>query len=70
MRCEHCDLELKDTATTCPSCVQGLSKIQKGLRVDGRALITMVAAMHLGKSWKKDFVREVKKKGAVERILF
>lgn len=55
--------------TTCPSCVQGLSRIDEGTRVTARALVVYAAETFLGIGWKKQFMRSVKKKG-VEKILY
>lgn len=54
--------------TTCPSCVQGLSKIGDGGAVAGKALAVFLAEEFLGEGWEKDFLKEVHE--SVERILF
>jgi Fe-S oxidoreductase len=55
--------------TTCPSCVQGLSRISNGTAVIGKSLVVHAAEQFLGRNWEKEFLSEVKKNG-VERILF
>ena len=55
--------------TTCPSCVHGLSKINSGVSVKGQSLVVFLAEKHLGRSWKKDFIRDVKKNNGVEKII-
>ncbi|HDP81296.1 MAG TPA: DUF3683 domain-containing protein [Spirochaetes bacterium] len=55
--------------TTCPSCVQGLSRINGHVPVEGRSLVVQVAMGSLGKNWEKEYLSRVKKKG-IERILF
>ncbi|MCU0843451.1 MAG: DUF3683 domain-containing protein [Spirochaetes bacterium] len=55
--------------TTCPSCVQGLCKINGELSVTGRSLAVYAAERFLGHDWEKKFIQTVKKKG-IERILF
>jgi len=55
--------------TTCPSCVQGLCKINDGVSVKGRSLAVYAAERFLGGDWEKKFIQTVKKKG-IERILF
>ena len=54
--------------TTCPSCVQGLSKISGKLNVTGKHLAVELAEQYLGKNWKKDFIKSVKKDQGIERI--
>jgi len=56
--------------TTCPSCVQGLSRRQGGTCFTGKSLVQYIAEETLGKSWRRDFIRHVKKHGSVERIIF
>ncbi|MGV7930140.1 MAG: DUF3683 domain-containing protein [Spirochaetota bacterium] len=55
--------------TTCPSCVQGLCKINDQVTVTGRSLAVYAAERFLGKDWEKRFLQTVKKKG-IEKILF
>jgi len=55
--------------TTCPSCVQGLSKITGGLTVTGKHLAVQLAELYLGKNWKKDFIKLIKKQQGIEKIL-
>jgi Fe-S oxidoreductase len=65
-------LEKKDTITvmtTCPSCVQGLSKISSKNSVKGKAMAVYLAEIFLGKGWKKDFISNIVKKDGIERII-
>ncbi len=55
--------------TTCPSCVQGLSKIDGKISITGKHMAVYLAEEFLGKNWKKDFLKHVKKNDGVERIL-
>ncbi len=55
--------------TTCPSCVQGLSRINGDVSVKGKSLVVFAAERFLGSDWKKAFLGEVKKKG-IEKIIF
>lgn len=55
--------------TTCPSCVQGLSKINNRLSVQGKHLAIHLAETFLGKNWKKDFIKSAIKNDGVERII-
>ncbi len=55
--------------TTCPMCVNGLSKINGKLSVNGKAMSVYLAETFLGKNWKKDFIRSVTKNDGIERII-
>ena len=55
--------------TTCPSCVQGLSRIREGVNVQGKSLAVFLAEEFLGKNWKNRFLRDVKSEGAIETII-
>ncbi len=50
-----------EVLTTCPSCVQGLSRITEGVRVNGKSLVVKNAEIFLGKKWKKKLVKDLKK---------
>ena len=58
-----------EVLTTCPSCVQGLSRIQGKISVTGKSLAVYLAETYLGKNWKKEFIRDVKRDGGIERII-
>ncbi len=55
--------------TTCPSCVQGLSRLSAKYSVDVWPLPVYLAHKYLGSKWKKNFITKAKK-GGVEKILF
>jgi FAD/FMN-containing dehydrogenase/Fe-S oxidoreductase len=55
--------------TTCPSCVQGLSKISDRMSVTGKSMVVFIAESFLGKNWKKEFLADVIKKDGIERII-
>jgi FAD/FMN-containing dehydrogenase/Fe-S oxidoreductase len=55
--------------TTCPSCVQGLSKINSKNSVTGKAMSVYLAEIFLGRGWKKNFISSVVKKDGIERII-
>ncbi|MCL1865241.1 MAG: DUF3683 domain-containing protein [Spirochaetes bacterium] len=55
--------------TTCPSCVQGLSKINSKNSVKGKSMAVYLAEIFLGRGWKKDFISNVTKKNGIERII-
>ncbi|MCX6138618.1 MAG: DUF3683 domain-containing protein [Ignavibacteriales bacterium] len=55
--------------TTCPSCVQGLSRISNGVAVKGKSLIVHAAEQYLGKQWEKKFLKDIRRKG-VGKMLF
>ncbi len=54
--------------TTCPSCVQGLSKIDNGISIKGKHLAVHLCEKLWGKHWQKKFLKDVEKDG-IERIL-
>ncbi len=54
--------------TTCPSCVQGLSKIDNGIKVTGKHHAVHMMENLFGKNWQKKFIKDVKK-GGLERVL-
>jgi len=65
-------LNRKESATvltSCPSCVQGLSKINNRISVQGKHLAVFLAESFLGKNWKRDFIKSVNKNDGVERIV-
>ncbi|NMB66377.1 MAG: (Fe-S)-binding protein [Spirochaetes bacterium] len=49
--------------TTCPSCVQGLCKIQDSVKVTGKSVVVYLAEQCLGKHWKKEFIKEIRTQG-------
>ncbi len=55
--------------TTCPSCVQGLTRIDNPLHVRGKSLVVYCAEKFIGHHWQKKFLRDVTK-GGYEYILF
>ncbi len=55
--------------TTCPSCVQGLSKISDRMSVSGKSMVVFLAESFLGKNWEKEFLADVVKKDGIERIV-
>ncbi len=59
-------LRIKDKAillTTCPSCVQGLSRLEGHVPVKVQSLVEFIAEKYLGKGWKKRFVKEIRHGG-------
>jgi FAD/FMN-containing dehydrogenase/Fe-S oxidoreductase len=56
----HKPQKSQELMTICPSCVQGLSKINEDFAVNGKHLLVWLAEKKLGKNWKKDFYRTVK----------
>lgn len=59
-----------DILTTCPSCVQGLSRIQRGIHVKGKSLVVYLAEGFLGKKWQSEFIRSIQKNNGIERIIY
>ncbi len=65
-------LHVKDKAvllTTCPSCVQGLSRLESRVPVKVKSLVEYLAEMHLGKDWKKKFIKDIKQGGFETMII-
>jgi FAD/FMN-containing dehydrogenase/Fe-S oxidoreductase len=56
--------------TTCPSCVQGLSKIHGELPVTGQHLSVYAAGVLLGAGWKEAFIRAMRSGKAVEKVMY
>ncbi len=56
--------------TSCPSCVQGLSRVHGKNALSGKSLVVYLAEKHLGKNWKKNFLKDVKKNNGIEKIMF
>jgi len=54
--------------TTCPSCIQGLSRYTPDTGLTPKYLVTEVIEKRQGLKWKKQFIKEVKKDG-IEKIL-
>jgi len=55
--------------TTCPSCVQGLNRINNKVSVTGKALSVYLAEELFGQGWKRKFLKEAKKSKGIERII-
>lgn len=54
--------------TTCPACVQGLSRYRDTTGLKTRYVIEAVVESHYGKNWEKDFVQKIKN-GGIEKVL-
>ncbi len=68
---EVCKDARVEVLTTCPSCMQGLSKIHGQTAVTGKSLVVYLAEKHLGPRWKQEFIKTIRKtKGSVDRTLF
>lgn len=52
--------EKVEVLTTCPSCVQGLSRYQGIIHMQGKSLAVKNAEIFLGKKWKKKLIKELK----------
>ncbi len=55
--------------TACPSCVQGLSRSRRETGLTAKHIAVYAAEQFLGERWKRDFLKEIKKRGR-ETILF
>lgn len=56
--------------TTCPSCVQGLSRIKNNISAKGTSLVQFIVRQKQGKDWRKEFIKSVKRENGIEKILF
>ncbi len=54
--------------TTCPACLQGLSRYREEVNIKADYVVVELANQYLGENWQQTFVNEVKKAG-IERIL-
>jgi len=54
--------------TTCPSCLQGLSRYREEVNVEPGYIVTELAANLLGGDWQRTFLERVNR-GGVERVL-
>lgn len=54
--------------TSCPSCLQGLSRYQGDTGLDADYIVVEMARHILGESWMEDYVRRANT-GGIERVL-
>ncbi|MDH4200589.1 MAG: DUF3683 domain-containing protein [Spirochaetia bacterium] len=54
--------------TTCPSCIQGLSRYTPEINIKPEYIATELANETLGKNWKSDFIKSAKNDG-LEKVL-
>jgi Fe-S oxidoreductase len=54
--------------TSCPSCLQGLSRFHDDARVEAEYIVVEIARHLLGDDWMSLFVRKVTR-GGIERVL-
>ena len=54
--------------TSCPSCLQGLSRLEGETGVEADYIVIELARHLKGENWQRDFIKEIKN-GGVERIL-
>jgi len=54
--------------TTCPSCLQGLSRYREEVDAEAGYIVTELAANLLGEDWQRTFLERVNR-GGVERVL-
>ncbi len=66
----HGSLKKNSVMTSCPSCVMGLTKIHEGISVKGKSMSIFAAENFLGKNWKKNFIKDIKKNNSIEKIIF
>ncbi len=54
--------------TSCPSCLQGLSRLEESSGVDADYIVVELAKQLHGEDWQKQFIQKVKN-GGIERVL-
>ncbi len=54
--------------TSCPSCLQGLSRLEGESGVEAEYIVVELARHLKGEKWQRDFIKQVKN-GGVERVL-
>ncbi len=54
--------------TSCPSCLQGLSRLEDQSGVDADYIVVELAKHLHGEDWQKKFIQKVKN-GGIERVL-
>jgi Fe-S oxidoreductase len=54
--------------TSCPSCLQGLSRYRKDARIRADYIVVEMAKHLLGDDWMADYVKKANQ-GGIERVL-
>jgi hypothetical protein len=54
--------------TSCPACLQGLSRYRDEVAIEPEYIVTELARHRLGEGWQGRFLERVKR-GGVERVL-
>nr|WP_303254049.1 DUF3400 domain-containing protein [uncultured Sutterella sp.] len=54
--------------TTCPGCLQGLSRYEERADMDAEYIVVEMARQILGANWRDQFIRTVKN-GGIEKVL-
>ncbi len=54
--------------TSCPSCLQGISRLEKTSAVEADYIVVELAKQLYGEDWQKDFVKRIKD-GGIDRVL-
>lgn len=68
--CQSCGGSNLDIITSCPNCVQGLTKIQGDISINGKHLSIYLAEKIIGSDWREQFIKRVKDQEGLERILY
>ena len=55
--------------TSCPSCVQGLSRQERAKSHYGKHLAVFLAEKHLGANFKAQFIQEISETKGIEEII-
>jgi Fe-S oxidoreductase len=67
IRADGFDGEVK-ILTSCPSCLQGLSRYEEDTGMDADYIVIEMAKHILGETWMEDYVRDANA-GGIERVL-
>ena len=54
--------------TSCPSCLQGLSRYREDVEIDADYIVVELARQLLGETWQKDYIDRAQR-GGIERVL-
>ena len=55
--------------TSCPACLQGLSRYREDTGVEADYIVIEMANHLLGEGWQKEFISQAQS-GGVEKVLF
>lgn len=64
----HGDTKAEKILTSCPSCLQGLSRLEGETGLEADYIVVEMARNLMGENWQDDFVEKVRR-GGIERVL-